>query len=283
MIFIKVYFKRWMTEEKSVVLYEFGTTVGSEMTMVKAERLVSVIMPAYNCADYIGKSIDSVLGQTYRNWELVIVDDCSTDGTYRIAQTYADKDKRIKVHRLDENSGAAIARNKAADLSGGYYLAFLDSDDLWKPEKLDRQIRFMESNDYLFSCTAYGKVDEQGSILDKVVHCHAKYDYELVLHECFGNSTVVYNAEKLGRVHGADIRKRNDFALWLKVIKLAQNAYGLDEVLGYHRIRNDSISYKKSELVKWQWYVYRNIERLPYRKCGYLLFQKILQSAFTGR
>ena len=251
--------------------------------MEKAERLVSVIMPAYNCADYIGKSIDSVLGQTYRNWELVIVDDCSTDGTYRIAQSYADKDKRIKVHRLDENSGAAVARNKAADLSGGYYLAFLDSDDLWKPEKLERQIGFMEMNDYLFSCTAYGKVDEHGSILDKVVHCHEKYDYELVLRECFGNSTVVYNAEKLGRVHGADIRKRNDFALWLKVIKLAQNAYGLDEVLGYHRIRNGSISYKKSELVKWQWHVYRNIEKLPYGKCGYLLFQKILQSALMGR
>ncbi len=251
--------------------------------MEKVRKLVSVIMPAYNCADYIGESVDSVRRQTYQNWELVIVDDCSSDGTFPLIQSYAREDRRIKAYRLERNSGAAAARNKAVDLAEGSYLAFLDSDDLWKPEKLERQLRFMEEKGSLFSCTAYGKVDGNGNVLDRVVHCRGQYDYELVLKECFGNSTVIYNAKEIGKVHGPDIRKRNDFALWLKVIRMAGYAYGLDEVLGYHRVRSGSISYKKSDLVKYQWQVYRKIEKLSCGKSSYLLLRKIFQSALAGK
>jgi teichuronic acid biosynthesis glycosyltransferase TuaG len=125
-------------------------------------------------------------------------------------------------------------------------------------------------------------VDEQSNVINKVIQCHPKYDYELLLRECFGNSTVIYNAEKLGKIYGENIRKRNDFAMWLKVIKVARFAYGLDEVLGYHRVRNGSISYNKGNLVKYQWYVYRKIEKLSLHKCFFLICSKISQVLFAG-
>ncbi|GHU75177.1 hypothetical protein FACS189461_0930 [Spirochaetia bacterium] len=124
--------------------------------------LVSIITPNYNCSRFIGKTIESVLAQTYQNWEMIIVDDCSTDGSYEIALDYARKDSRIKVYRTEHNSGAALCRNKAIELSQGQYLAFLDSDDLWLPEKLEKQLKFMQENDCDFSFTEYELIDEEG-------------------------------------------------------------------------------------------------------------------------
>jgi teichuronic acid biosynthesis glycosyltransferase TuaG len=123
-------------------------------------ELISIITPNYNCAQYISQTIESVLTQTYQNWEMLIVDDCSTDGSYEIALKYAAKDNRIKVYHMDQNSGAAACRNKAIELSQGDYLAFLDSDDLWLPKKLEKQLRFMIENDCDFSFTEYEQVNE---------------------------------------------------------------------------------------------------------------------------
>ena len=237
--------------------------------------LVSIIMPAYNCAEWIGKSIDSVIAQTYENWELIIVDDCSTDDTLTVIKEYSQTDTRIKWYKLKHNSGAAIARNTAVDKAKGVYLAFLDSDDLWKTEKLQKQIRFMSDNRYDFTCTDYGKVDENDVINNITIRCEKKYDYDMVLKRCPGNSTIIYNCESLGKFHAINIKRRNDFVMWLAVIKKAKYAYGLQEILGYHRVRSGSISYKKSDLMKYQWKVYRKIERLCIVKSLYLMIYKI--------
>lgn len=234
--------------------------------------LVSVIMPAYNCADFIGESIESVLNQTYTNLELIIVDDCSTDDTVSVIGRYIANDKRIRLFQLKKNCGGAIARNIAVDKAKGVYLAFNDSDDIWKANKLKKQIRFMSENYYDFTCTDYGKIDENGNVQPVVIHCEKQYDYDMVLKKCPGNSTVIYNCQALGKFHAVNIRRRNDFVMWLAVIKKAKNAYGLQETLGYHRVRSGSVSYKKSTLLKYQWIVYRKVEKLSViRSCWLML------------
>lgn len=192
----------------------------------KKEALVSIVMPAYNCEDFIGITLDSVINQTYQNWEVIVVDDCSTDNTAKLVQEYVKKDNRIKYHKLDKNSGAAVARNKAVDLANGKYMAFLDSDDVWFPEKLTKQIGYMEENAYTFTCTSYTKIDEEGEYLGRTIGVRKQSDYNDILKKNPGNSTVVYNTEEIGKVKIPNIRKRNDYVMWLSVVKKAGKLYG---------------------------------------------------------
>lgn len=250
------------------------------------ERLVSVIMPAYNCEAFIGMAMDSVRAQTCMNWELIVVDDCSTDATPRIVQDYAQKDPRIRCHQLAANQGAAAARNAATEMARGRYLAFLDSDDLWTPDKLEKQLAFMRENGYAFTCTGYGKIDESGSRLNQTVRAGAPRDYNGVLKSCPGNSTVMYDAGALGKFYSPDIRKRNDYALWLRVIRKAGLLHGLDEPLALHRVREGSLSKNKFSLIKYHWRVYRRFENLPFlRSCWLVLYItcKRLSRALTAR
>lgn len=242
------------------------------------EELVSVIMPAYNCEKFIGEAIQSVISQTYKNIELLIVDDCSTDGTAKVIFEQQKFNKWIRYFKFNINSGAARARNYAIEMANGEYLAFLDSDDIWVPDKLQHQIQFMKDNGYYFTCTDYGKIDEFGNRKNVVISCKKKYDYNTFLRDCPGNSTVIYNAKALGKFYAANIRRRNDFVMWLQVIKKAQSAYGLNEVLGYHREREKSISSSKKALVKWQWIVYRKIEKLSFRRSCLLMVYKIIRT-----
>jgi len=249
----------------------------------KKEELVSIIMPAYNCGDFIGATLDSVINQSYKNWEVIIVDDCSTDNTADVVQEYIKKDNRIKYHKLEKNSGAAVARNKAVDLASGKYMAFLDSDDVWFPEKLTKQIGFMEQNDYGFTCTSYTKIDEQGEYLNRTIVAQPKRDYDGVLKTCPGNSTVVYNAEKLGKFKIPDIKKRNDYVMWLQVIKKEKYLYGIEEPLGSHRIRTEGISSNNKSLVGYHWKVYREIENLSLLKSSYLMVYWVVATVFKLR
>ena len=146
--------------------------------------LVSVITPSYNCARFIGATIESVLRQTYTNWEMLIVDDCSTDESQEVIERYVNKDSRIKLFVLDRNSGAAIARTRAMQLAKGRYMAFLDSDDLWLSDKLERQLEFMNKCHHIFSCTAYEQIDENGESLNRVIHSRQKVDYNRLLLDC---------------------------------------------------------------------------------------------------
>ena len=225
------------------------------------EKLVSIIMPTYNCGSFIKKTIESVLNQTYKNWELIIVDDCSKDNTEEVVKKI--KDKRIKYYKLKQNSGAAVARTESMKKAKGYYMAFLDSDDLWYPEKLEKQIKFMEDNNYDFTCTAYEQIDEKDNLLEKIIKVKKKANYNRILLDCpVGNSTVMYNVDKLGKFEVPNIRKRNDDALWLQIIKKAKYIYGMDDILMKYRIRSNSISSNKLSLVKYHWQLYREIEHL---------------------
>jgi len=247
------------------------------------EDLVSIIMPAYNCGDFIGVTLDSVINQTYKNWETIVVDDCSTDNTAEVVQEYINKDNRIKYHKLVKNSGAAVSRNEAVDLASGKYMAFLDSDDVWFPDKLTKQIGFMKENDYGFSCTSYTKIDEQGEYLNRTIIAQSRRDYDGVLKTSPGNSTVIYNAEKLGKFKIPNIKKRNDYVMWLQVIKKEKYLYGIEEPLGSHRIRSGSISSNKRSLVGYHWKVYREIENLSLIKSVYLIVYWIAVTVFKLR
>lgn len=227
-----------------------------------SKKLVSIIMPTYNCAKFIGETIESVQKQTYKDWELIIVDDCSKDNTKDVVNKYLD-DKRIKYHLLKENSGAAVARTKAMELAKGNYMAFLDSDDLWTKDKLSKQIEFMEKNNYNFTCTAYEQIDEDSNNLNKIVYSPKRTNYNRLLLDCpVGNSTVMYNVEALGKFEVPNIRKRNDDALWLQILKKEKYIYGMKDVLMKYRIRKNSISSNKLDLIKYHWYLYREIEHL---------------------
>lgn len=227
------------------------------------EKLVSVIMPTYNCGKFIGETIESVIQQTYKNWELIIVDDCSKDETEKTVKKYVDNDNRIKYHKLETNQGAAVARTQAMKMAEGNYMVFLDSDDLWKENKLEKQLRFMEENNYNFTCTAYEQIDEESKLLNKVINPKVKANYNRILLDCpVGNSTVMYNVDKLGKFEVPNIRKRNDDALWLQILKKEKYIYGMNDVLMKYRIRSNSISSNKLDLVKYHWQLYREIEHL---------------------
>ena len=225
--------------------------------------LISIITPTYNCGPFIGRTIESAQAQTYTNWEMIIVDDCSTDNTQAVVAAYAQKDARIQYHRLAQNSGAAVARTQAMELANGAYMAFLDSDDLWFPEKLEKQLAFMTQTHHAFTCTAYEQIDEQDKPLGKIIRTIKKTSYNRLLLDCpVGNSTVMYSVEKMGKFKVPNIRKRNDDALWLAMLKKEPFIWGMPEVLMKYRVRKNSISSNKLKVIKYHWYLYRHIEHL---------------------
>ena len=225
--------------------------------------LISVITPTYNCANFIGETIESVQAQTYQQWEMIIVDDRSTDNTKEIVEEYVKADDRIKYTCLEENSGAAVARTTAMELANGEYMAFLDSDDIWSEDKLEKQLSFMKEQDIAFSCTAYEQIDEKGEPINKIIKTVPKADYNRILLDCpVGNSTVMYNVEKMGKFEVPNIRKRNDDALWLQMLKKEKYIYGMESVLMRYRIRQNSISSNKLKVIKYHWILYRDIEHL---------------------
>lgn len=209
------------------------------------DGLVSIIMPSWNTGRFIEETIDSVIAQTYPNWELLIVDDCSTDNTDELVAKY--KDDRIKYFKNEKNSGAAFARNRAMREAQGEWIAFLDSDDLWTPEKLEHQINFMKKNGYSLSFTEYEKIDEESKPLniyvsgpDKV-NKHKMYNYDYI-----GQLTMMYSVKEFGLIQIKDIKKNNDYAIRLQLYKKPGTcAYLLKENLAKYRVRKVSISHDK--------------------------------------
>lgn len=237
------------------------------------KNLVSIITPTYNCGAFIAETMDSVLAQTYTDWEMIIVDDCSTDDTRSVVEAYQAKDSRFIYYCLEQNSGAAVARTKAMELANGEYMAFLDSDDLWTPDKLERQLKFMNDNGYAFTCTAYEQIDEQSQPLDKVIKTVPKTDYNRLLLDCpVGNSTVMYSVAKMGKFQVPNIRKRNDDALWLQMLKKEKYIHGMPDMLMRYRIRSGSISANKLKVIKYHWILYREIEHLSIPRSVFHIF-----------
>lgn len=235
-------------------------------------ELVSVITPLYNADKFIESTIKSVIYQTYQNWEMIVVDDCSRDRGPEIIKKYAESDKRIKLIKLEKNSGGAVARNKAIKEAKGKYLAFLDSDDLWYPQKLEKQVKFMEKNNYDFTYTWYEKMDEEGKLLNEIVKSEDKINYtKLLKSNQIGCLAAIYNAEKLGKIYMPLIRKRQDYALWLQVLKKVDYGYCLKENLAQYRIVNGSVSSNKINLIKYNWKLFRDVEKLSIFKSFYYL------------
>lgn len=206
--------------------------------------LVSIITPSWNCAPFICETIRSILAQTYQNWELIISDDCSTDNTYKVIEPYMEIDSRIKYICNEKNSGAAITRNNALKVAKGKWIAFLDSDDLWLPEKLEHQLKFMVENNYAFTYHEYTEMSEDGQDLGVYVSGIKKVN-EFNMYACCwpGCLSVMYDAEKIGLIQINDIKKNNDTAMWLKVVKKAP-CYLLKENLAKYRRRKVSITPK---------------------------------------
>lgn len=237
--------------------------------------LVSVITPVYNSERFIKNTIESVISQTYTDLELIIVDDCSTDKTEDIIKKYIDKDRRIKYIKLQKNSGAAVARNTAIKAATGRYIAFLDGDDLWNKDKLEKQIKFMNENNIGFSFTSYNTMSEDGIKSNKVVKAPRVVDYEYLLRNTIiGCLTVMIDKNIIGEFTMPLIRTRQDFATWLSILKKGHKAYGISEPLATYRIVKGSISSNKFKAIRRNWYVYRKVEKLSLLKsiyvfCGY--------------
>ncbi len=210
------------------------------------DGLVSIIMPSWNTGKFISKSIQSVINQTYQNWELLIVDDCSTDDTDEVVKPFL-ADSRIKYYKNEKNCGAALTRNRAMKEASGEWIAFLDSDDLWMPEKLEKQLSFMNENGYVLSYTEYEKIDEDDSPLNivvsgpDIVNRRKMYNYDYI-----GQLTMMYSAKHFGLIQIKDIKKNNDYAIRLQLYKKADTeAHLLKENLAKYRVRKKSISHDK--------------------------------------
>lgn len=220
------------------------------------EDLVSIITPSYNTCNFISQTIESVLNQTYKNWEMIIVDDCSNDNTREIVSRYHDP--RIKYFENEKNTGAAYSRNRALKMAKGEWVAFLDSDDLWDKTKLEKQITFMKNNNYHFSYTKYREINEINTVINQCISGPKYINERKMIQYCWpGCLTVMYNAKKIGLIQIENLKKNNDYAIWIKAIKKA-DCYLLDETLASYRKRTGSISNQSIiKLIKHHYYLFR--------------------------
>jgi len=235
-------------------------------------HLASIVMPMYNSKNYVLEAIQSVLNQTYRNWELIIVDDGSTDNSVALVKEFINKDNRIKLIVNQENLGAAISRNKAIKASRGHYIAFLDADDLWLPTKLEKQVKVLEAGKADVCFSSYEQINESGQSLNTTVQALPVLNYNKLLKSNYiGNLTGIYNAHTLGKITSPNLRKRQDWLLWLKAIKTSNKpAIGLQEPLALYRVRSNSMSSNKLNLLKYNYWVYK-------KGLGYSTFQSIIK------
>ena len=250
---------------------------------MKTAQLVSVITPMYNSEAFISETIYSVINQTYKNWELILVDDYSTDTTLEIVKSFLDKYPNISIIKNEKNLGAAISRNQGILKAKGEYIAFLDADDLWKPEKLERQLIFMKDEKCGVSYSSYELINEQGSSLKKMIKALPSLSYQKLLKSNYvGNLTGMYHAQVLGKITSSNLRKRQDWLLWLCVIKKSgKPAKGITESLAYYRVRKDSMSSNKMNLLKYNYWVYKKGLGFSTVKSVYYLIQFVIEHFFV--
>jgi glycosyltransferase involved in cell wall biosynthesis len=228
-------------------------------------------MPAYNVASFITESIESVINQSFTLWELIIVDDCSTDDTRAIVSNYLS-DNRIQLIENDTNLGGAETRNVAIRKAKGRYIAFLDSDDLWAPTKLEKQLAVIKENNIGFSYTGYTNITEGGERLE-TLSCPSKLSFKnLLKHNYIGCLTVIYDTKPHGKFMMPPVKKRQDFALWLELLKKFKFAYGLNENLAFYRIRQGSLSRSRLDAFKYYWLVLRTVANKGIVASSYYLF-----------
>lgn len=243
------------------------------------QPLVSVIMPCYNMEQFIADTIRSVISQTYSDWELLIVDDTSTDGTVALVQSIAEQDDRIRLSVNAEHAGIAPTRNRCIEKATGRYLAFLDADDVWHPDKLQQQLQFMEEHKVGFSYSSYDLIDETGKPLGKTIQTAGDLDYKAYLRNTIiGCSTVMLDTDRVGKVTVPNFRTSEDTATWLDILKKGFKAYAITEPLTSYRIRRKSASSNKMKAAADLWRVYRKHEEMSFFKT----FSYFLSYAFNA-
>ncbi|MEN2486459.1 glycosyltransferase family 2 protein [Flavobacterium sp. B11] len=238
-------------------------------------ELVSIIVPTYNTEKFIKSTIESVQNQTYANWEMILVDDASTDNTPLIIEVFAVQDSRVKLFKLSENRGNGFARNAALEKATGKYIAYLDADDLWFPTKLEKQIQFLKANNLYFTFSYYDSIDEEGNNLNRRVESPNPLTYkELFFCNYVGNLTAIYDVDYFGKIILETSQKRQDWRIWLTILKEIKIAKPVPEPLAFYRIRKDSVSSSKFKLIKHNFGVYREFH-------GYnLVFSILLMMRF---
>jgi len=247
--------------------------------------LVSVIIPTFNSEKYISDTITSVLNQTYQNWEIILVDDASTDETQTIIAPFLT-DKRIKLYPLEKNSGTGVVRNFGVSKATGKYISFLDADDLWKREKLEKQIDFLKANQIPFTFSFYDCIDEQGNSLNKRIEAPRNLSYtQLFFCNYVGNLTGIYDVEYFGKISISSIRKRQDWMHWLTILKKIKKAKPVPESLALYRIRDNSLSTSKTALIQYNFAVYRqfhgfNVVVSSLCMIGFLFTQLVLKPRY---
>lgn len=231
--------------------------------MLSKHPVVSVIMPCHNSASFVGRAIDSVLKQTYEDWELIIIDDFSSDATVSILSEYQETySHKIRIVLNNANLGADKTRNLGINKARGRYIAFIDSDDSWSEEKIAIQLQFMESNQSGFSFTGV-VVDESGS--KRILNIPRRVRRNDILkNNCITTSTVIYDTSKAGNVKIPEIRKGQDLAMWLLLMKTFNHADGLNVPLTVYFKRENSLSANKLNSAKWVWRLYRNVEKMSF-------------------
>lgn len=238
------------------------------------KELVSIIMPLYNAEKYIGKTIESVLNQTYDNWELLITNDGSIDRSSKIVEKYVIQDKRIKLFN-QLNAGSAKARNNSLKYAKGRYITFLDADDIWENIFLEDQINYMQENNYSLVFSSYKRIDENGKEILSPYIVPSKVSYVDLLKTCsLSCLTSIYDSEKIGKVYFNENLKslRDDFVMWLSILKKEEYAYGNPKVLASYRIFKFSTTANKKKMIKPQFKVYYEVEKLGLLKSLYYLF-----------
>jgi len=233
--------------------------------MDNQNNLVSIITPNYNCANFIGQAIESVLLQTYRNWEMLIIDDCSTDNSVEVIEKYVKQDTRVKILKTECNSGFPVKpRNIGIQNAQGRFIAFLDSDDLWLPTKLECQLPLFSDANVAVVFSNYEKITESGEREKRIVTAPIKLTYKQLLKSNYiGCLTAMYDVSKSGKVYFTDFR-HEDYVLWLTILQTGYIAVNTNTIEAFYRIREDSVTSKKIVVLKWQWTVYRNFLGLSF-------------------
>ncbi len=240
------------------------------MTKLFDSELVSIITPTYNAVKFINSTVESVLNQDFRNWELIIIDDYSTDGTQAIIEVLALNENRIRVIYLNENKGPAFARNQGLLAAKGKYIAFLDSDDLWLPQKLSVQMAFMEKYNFPISFSSYEVFSDKSNTVYTIKSVEKLNYHDYLKNTIIGCSTVIINREIVGEFNfREDMRTRQDTKLWLTLLKKGFDAYGVNEVLVKYRTHEQSISNNKMQAALKVWNLYYEIEKLGFVKSIY--------------
>lgn len=240
------------------------------------DNMVSVITPVYNAERFISEMIESVLKQTYKSLEIILIDDCSSDSSAKIIQDYCKRYESIIYHLQEKNMGAAVARNRALELARGQYVAFLDSDDIWKPEKLERQIKLAQKKNATFLYTAIEMIDETGNVIKEKRNVEEQFNYKKLLkNTMLATSTIIVDRKQLGDFRMPLQRSGQDYATWLQLLRNGAIAYGINEALVQYRVSRGSLSSNKFKSVKQVWQIQVNQEKISpiratYNTCWFI-------------